>query len=270
MSRLLAIECGSRNRRSTKTYLTQNDEPWQRKSCFPVACMVYILYFVFIINFMKAQSCIKKLFIFLFFVLTASTANSQSSGQVTYDLLKLDGIYKYSTAEVDAKQLKINKINYLSNETKYLLEQSGRNNQWSKNIQSDEDYKNYTKMISYATRTKNIDSVEKILDFISFDVKANYLDLSATDSLIEVTVKVVNDSTKEELSGYNVFAKPSMSVDRADVIPFNPTKNAKKKIRPGKKCFWIEKNNIKIDEIDEWPLSISDDNTHLVIFTIKK
>jgi hypothetical protein len=160
---------------------------------------------------MKPSICLKYITLIGISILAISQANSQSTWY-NYNFDRLDKKYEYSTNRLDARQMRINKINFLTFQTKYLE--------------------------------------------------------SATDSLIEVSVKVIRDSTNEELSGYNVFAKPAMSIDRADVISFNPTKNAIKKLRPGKKTFWIERNGVKIKEQRGWGVSISDRNSHLVIFNV--
>lgn len=198
--------------------------------------------------------------------LAISQAISQSTWY-NYNFDKLDEKYHYSTDRLDATQMKINTINFLSFQTKYLLDSCYRLNTQNNRESFSADYLNFNKMLAYAATSNNLDSVESILDFLSFEVTSKYLE-TATDSLIEVSVKVIRDSTNEELSGYNVFAKPAMSIDRADVISFNPTKNAIKKLRPGKKTFWIERNGVKIKEQKGWGVSISDRNSHLVIFNV--
>jgi|GEM_PF-6447324 len=215
---------------------------------------------------MKQSIYLKYLALIVMSFLAISRVSSQSTWY-NKNFGKLDKKYHYSTDRLNARQMKINKINFLTFQTKYLLDSCYRLNTPYNRESFTADYVNFNKMLTYAATSNNLDSVESILDFLSFEVTSKYLE-SATDSLIEVSVKVIRDSTHEELSGYHVFAKPSMSIDRADVISFNPTRNAIKKLRPGKKTFWIERNGVKIKEQRGWGVSISDRNSHLVIFNV--
>ena len=218
---------------------------------------------------MKQPFYLKLILLIGIIFLAISQVSSQPTGY-NYNFDKLYKKYRYSTERLNAMQMKINKINFLTFQTEYLLDSCYRlNNQYNRESFS-ADYRNFNRMLEYATTSNSLDSVERILDFLSFEVTSKYLEGGSIDSLIEVAVKVIRDSTNEELSGYNVFAKPAMSIDRADVISFNPTRNAIKKLRPGKKTFWIERNGVKIKEKPGWGVSISDRNSHLVIFTVNK
>jgi hypothetical protein len=113
---------------------------------------------------------------------------------------------------------------------------------------------NYARLLDSVSRLKMIGEAKKLLTFIDDDVylktdvlrNADYPD----EDKVLVKVRVLNTSGTE-LPGYDVFVKPEISLDPRLVETFNPTNNATRKIQPGRKLFWIEKNGIRLKERKE-------------------
>lgn len=220
--------------------------------------------------------------LFLLLMIIGSFLNKANAQMMRYvkgeslEILKnLSGKYIYSTTNLNYLKLKTNKVNFLSLLTQYYLDSAEKkfNNLGGPPKTYDEistyhgDGLDYRDLL-FKANNLHLDSVEKILDFISSDIALKYFNNYRIDTTVEVTVKVIKERNNEELDGYNVFASPSLSVDPSDIIPFNPTKNAIKKIRPGRKRFWIEKNGFT-REIPNWGVSVDDVNTHLIIFRVR-
>lgn len=114
------------------------------------------------------------------------------------------------------------------------------------------EFENYAALMELVSSQNSADSINAILDFINEDLNLKYdgaySAYGTAPDLVLVRVRVLNQSSSQDLAGYNVFLKPERSVDALLVESFNPTNNAVKRVLPGKKLVWIEKNGVKIDE----------------------
>ncbi|MGC4035703.1 MAG: hypothetical protein QM764_07050 [Chitinophagaceae bacterium] len=132
---------------------------------------------------------------------------------------------------------------------------------------------NYSTLLKSLSEVSELKEVQKVLNFIDDDLslKTDILrdsTLPAGDKGINVKVRVLDSSATREISGYDVFAKPEISLDPRLIETFNPTNNAIKEISPGRKVFWIEKDGKIIKRRIEG-ISITAQSPVVIDFTVK-
>lgn len=114
------------------------------------------------------------------------------------------------------------------------------------------DLSNYNDLLTFAIHQKSIDSLDQIVRFIDDDLRLKFSPAfkektSNETDMVEVRIEVF-DNVNNKLSGYQGFVKPQWTLNPDQVEAFNPTNNAVKKIMPGKKLFWIKKDNKLVDQ----------------------
>lgn len=134
--------------------------------------------------------------------------------------------------------------------TDLLLDrQTKHDTAWLKNIK---ELVNYTDLLQQVTNTDDLDQMIPPLAFINDDLalkKDAAFGASTTNTidLVVVHIRVLNGSG-QQLSGYIPVVKPELSLNKDQYETFNPTNNAIKKITPGRKSFWIEKEGVVIQK----------------------
>jgi len=130
---------------------------------------------------------------------------------------------------------------------------------------------NYKDLLDLASQVKDPDSLDNITAFITDDLALKYDPAFAASSdnsidLVPVHIRVFKANSNLELSGYICKVKPEWSLNADQVEDFNPTMHAVKKITPGRKVFWIEKNGATVETRKE-RVRIGDGSELVIDFT---
>jgi hypothetical protein len=149
---------------------------------------------------------------------------------------------------------------YMNDISQDMAQKSGRltaeeQQEYYSSYQLEEE--NMLNHLNEAYTTGTIQEVENALRYELIEI-SDKVDAGITESKsvrksqeprsVMVKVRVLKKGNNEELAGFYAFCKPKYSSDARLVQAFNPTLNAVKKIIPGIKMVWIEKDGIKLGE----------------------
>lgn len=135
------------------------------------------------------------------------------------------------------------------------LNSSLNSNENDKLLNSDlyKQMSNYSDLFFYANRSKNLDSLGQIINYVRTDLNLKFSSGYASEASdktgrVSVTVRVFKKGTNTQLSGYYPFVKPNWSFNPVQIEPINPTNHAVIKILPGKKLFYLMDGDKILDQ----------------------